>query len=69
MVVHRRTFIVRVLDGAIVVEDFRVGRRARVDELDAVGLQIGSWLADDGSPAPAAPPSQLTGRADGARRP
>lgn len=49
----RRTFIVRVYGGDVVIEDVRSHRRARVDEVDAVGAQIGVWLAEPQMSAPA----------------
>lgn len=49
----RRTFIVRVYGGDVVIEDVRSHRRARVHEVDAVGTQIGIWLAEPQMPAPA----------------
>lgn len=45
----RRTFVVCVhADGTTTVEDARSGGRRSVVGLDAVALEIGSWLAADG---------------------
>lgn len=69
MTTPRRTFIVRVYGGEVVIEDVRGHRRARVQEIGAVGAQIAIWLSDGaaaGTPEIAAETVGPEVRGDGA---